>query len=1342
MAFAGSPYASTQPATMITAANAVLNGLVAPNGLNTIAWFEYGTSLAYGTPTPPTSVGSGANVVPFTMPISGLVQYQSYHFRIAASSSEGVVYGADQMFAVGKKVLAWGNNSSGQANVLDDLTTVVAVAGGQNHSLALKSDGTVAAWGNNSSRQLNVPSGLNNVVAVAAGYYHSLALKSDGTVVVWADNSLDQTNVPSGLNSVVAVAAGYYHSLALRSDGTVVAWGYNLYGQTNVPSGLNNVVAVAAGEVCSLALKSDGTVVAWGQYNNGFGYVPMYVPAGLSNVVAVAAGGAHSLALKTNGTVVAWGYNGYGQTSVPVGLSNVVALVGGQYHSLALRSDSTVVPWGQYYNGSAYVPMYVPIGLSNVVAVAGGYSHSLALVGNRTPVAMPKTAPGIPNPYLTILLSGTDADGDPLTFRITSLPTNGVLYQYNSSKADGVGDPVSSNNTLVSDSEGRVVFDSTIIVTNNVPNPTFQFIANDGMIDSDPATIGVNLIGTRPDVATQPATQVTGASAMLVGMVNPYYVPTTAWFEWGTNSPYEHRDNAFIAGSGATVANGATIVSFTTPITGLTNYQTYRFRLVASNSVGVAYGADQLFAVGKKVLAWGYDSFGQTNVLDDLTTVVAVAGGQDHSLALKSDGTVAAWGYNNYGQLNVPDDLNNVVAVAAGQYHSLALKSDGTIVAWGVNGNGQIDVPFGLSDVMAVVGGWNHNLALTRDGTVIAWGYNGYGQTSVPVGLSNVVAVAGGEACSLALKSDRTVIAWGQYYNGFSYVPMYVPVGLNDVVAVAEGRGHSLALKTNGMVVAWGYNGYGQTSVPAGLSNVVAVAAGAYHSLALKSDGTVVAWGHYYDDNLQSYFRTYVPDGLTNVVALAVGGAHSLALVGNHTPVATPKTAPGVPSPSLAISLSGTDADADSLSFRITALPTNGVLYQYNAGKAHGVGDLISAKNTLVSDLEGRVVFVPDTGASIDSYPTFQFVANDGLIDSAPSTIGVNLPGGVSAVTTLPAKVVTGTSALLMGTVNPKGMPTRAWIEWGLTDSYGTATNWVDLGDGTVPLTVSKVIERFSPNQTYHYRVATSNALGMAYGLDQTFIFLAPSVTTSAATLMIGATAVLNGSATPNGLPTQAWFEWGSNTNYGVKTALFDAGSGTNAVTITNQLTGLTPGQTYHFRLAATNDVGTNYGADMLFVILLPGSATTLSATSITGSNAALRGMLVPGAFSATAWFEWGTSPAYGTKTDPTNIVGGATIVSLANLITNLVQYQVYHFRLAVSNIVGGVAYGGDQAFSVGKKVFAWGYNYYDQTNAPVGLSNVVAVAGGGSTVWHSRATGQWSLGETTPMGRPVRLME
>jgi hypothetical protein len=172
---------------------------------------------------------------------------------------------------------------------------------------------------------------LNNVIAIAAGDIHSLALKSDGTVVGWGSNGFGQLNIPAGLNNVTAIAAGYGHSLALKSDGTVVAWGDNVYLQSSVPAGLNNVIAIAAGDVHSLALKSDGTVVAWGcgyLYNAG----QCTIPVGLSGVTAIAATGYHNLALMPS------------DTTSPIISANIVGTLGsnGWYTSNVTVSWSVV----------------------------------------------------------------------------------------------------------------------------------------------------------------------------------------------------------------------------------------------------------------------------------------------------------------------------------------------------------------------------------------------------------------------------------------------------------------------------------------------------------------------------------------------------------------------------------------------------------------------------------------------------------------------------------------------------------------------------------------------------------------------------------------------------------------------------------------------------------------------------------------------------------------------------------------------------------------------------------------------------------------------------------------
>ncbi|MES2569866.1 MAG: HYR domain-containing protein, partial [Verrucomicrobiota bacterium] len=270
------------------------------------------------------------------------------------------------------RVLAWGLDEKGQANVPSRLVGVKSISAGESFTAALKTDGTVVAWGDNQYGQLNVPAGLKEVRAIATGAAHTLALKDDGTIVAWGLNTVNQASVPNGLSNVQAIAAGANHNLALRSDGTVMEWGTpNPLGYKWLPEGLDQVKAIAtAGH--SVVLKTDGTVLAWG-YSP---YDQTLVPSGLKDVQAIAVGGDHTLALKADGTVVAWGSNLYGQTNVPVGLAGVQSIAAGRNHSLALKHDGTVVAWGSNLYGQADVLDAA----SGIQAIAAGFGHSAALV--------------------------------------------------------------------------------------------------------------------------------------------------------------------------------------------------------------------------------------------------------------------------------------------------------------------------------------------------------------------------------------------------------------------------------------------------------------------------------------------------------------------------------------------------------------------------------------------------------------------------------------------------------------------------------------------------------------------------------------------------------------------------------------------------------------------------------------------------------------------------------------------------------------------------------------------------------------------------------------------------
>jgi alpha-tubulin suppressor-like RCC1 family protein len=200
-------------------------------------------------------------------------------------------------------------NNDGQLNIPSPNSGYTDIAAGLDHSLGLRTDGSVAGWGYNQQGQCTVPEPNSGFRAVAAGGLHSLGLKEDGSVVGWGDSNNGLAIPPSPNSGFVAIACGTYHNLALREDGSLAAWGSNASGQCTVPSPNNGFVAIAAGGAHSLALRQDGSLAVFGHNLFGQGVLP----DPNTGFVAVAAGTWHSVALRADGSLVAWGRNTDGQ---------------------------------------------------------------------------------------------------------------------------------------------------------------------------------------------------------------------------------------------------------------------------------------------------------------------------------------------------------------------------------------------------------------------------------------------------------------------------------------------------------------------------------------------------------------------------------------------------------------------------------------------------------------------------------------------------------------------------------------------------------------------------------------------------------------------------------------------------------------------------------------------------------------------------------------------------------------------------------------------------------------------------------------------------------------------
>ena len=288
------------------------------------------------------------------------------------NKAEALLAEGDKVHAVKEMHAAGGFRGAREQSItiMEQISPSRSISAGWDHTVGLKSDGTVVAVGYNKDGRCDVRE-WTDIVAVTAGRDHTVGLKSDGTVV--GSNYSWQYDVREWTD-IVAVAAVYDYAVGLKSDGTVVSSNYSCQYAVRK---WKDIVAVAAGFSHTVGLKSNGTVVAVGDNEYGQCDVRKW-----KDIVAVAVGGDHTVGLKSDGTVVAVGGNYNGQCDVSE-WTDIVAVAAGSSHTVGLKSDGTVVAVGGNYNGQCDVRKW-----KEIVAVAAGFSHTVGLKSDGTVVAV------------------------------------------------------------------------------------------------------------------------------------------------------------------------------------------------------------------------------------------------------------------------------------------------------------------------------------------------------------------------------------------------------------------------------------------------------------------------------------------------------------------------------------------------------------------------------------------------------------------------------------------------------------------------------------------------------------------------------------------------------------------------------------------------------------------------------------------------------------------------------------------------------------------------------------------------------------------------------------------
>lgn len=723
------------------------------------------------------------------------------------------------------------------------------------HTVLLRSDGTVVAIGANQYGQLTIPTLPTGVTytAVSTSEQHTVLLRSDGTAVAVGYGAQGQTSIPALPPNLryTAVAAGGYHTVLLRSDGEVIAVGLNGLGQNTIPTLPAGVTytAIAAGDNHTLLLRSDGQVIAIG--DNGQGQVTIPGPPTGLRYTAIAAGRNHTALLRSDGAVLytqaTSGTNSTVVTNTPPAGTRYIAVAAGNYQTLMLRSDGSVQ---QIWSG--LTPPAVPAGLDYTKVFVGGLATAFLVGPSTRPDAVADSATTAEDGVLvidpaTLLANDTDPDGDTLTVTTVGKPAHGtatigadgtITYTphrnyfgtdtFTYTVTDGVGTD-SAKVTVTISGVNDVPLINSVLPTPGTGN-SWTVTINAADADSDPLTIAVTA-----ELANRVSVTPVAPNTFTVAVTD------TAW----------------------ALAHPGAQIQITTTVTD-------------GNSTPVA--STLTIGTVTNVLAQGANTFGQTNIpaLPAGVTYVDIAAGTEHTVLLRSDGTVVAVG-NRHEPGAIPALPAGVryTAIAAGNHHTLLLRSDGTVVGVGWNGQGQLNIPelTGGLTYTGIAAGFGHSVLLRSDGTAIAVGWNTSGESVIPplpTGLT-YTKVAASIRNTYLLRSDGALIAIGEATNSKTNVPALPPgVVYTDVSATHY---HAIALRSDGNIAAFGWNGFNHADLPALPAGVryTGIAAGYGQTVLLRSDGTVLAFG---DNTFGQSTVPVLPAGVT-FTDIATGTYHS-----------------------------------------------------------------------------------------------------------------------------------------------------------------------------------------------------------------------------------------------------------------------------------------------------------------------------------------------------------------------------------------------------------------------------------------------------------------------------------
>jgi DNA-binding beta-propeller fold protein YncE len=779
----------------------------------------------------------------------------------------------------------------------------------------------------------------------------------------------------------------------------------------------------------------------------------------------------------------------------------------------------------------------------------------------------------------------------------------------------------------------------------------------------------LNFLSFYPDATTEAATSVKATEATLNATVNPEGSATSYYFEYGTTTSYGTK----IPTTAKEVGSGTSNVAVSQTPTGLSSGTTYHYRVVATNGEGTTNGEDKTLTTLKLPKA-------TTEAATWIKATEAILQG-----TVNPEGSATSYHFE-YG-----------TTTSYGTKIPTSPASVGSSVGPGTSNVAVMRTPTGLTEgatyhyrvVAESAAGTTYGADKTSSSSfVTSFGIDNpecpeANPTGIAVSPEGNLWVTDSSGCSLVEEFN----AEGEYLSQLAEV-FSSPTG----IAIDPEGNLWVADTNNGYVDEFNAEGEYLSQFGPGLgANLNSIAIDAEGNLWVVDEGLCQVTKYSPEGEVLDQFgskgsgkeQLQFPRG----IAIDAEGNLWVADFGNHglkefnAEGEYLRQSGGLSNPSgIAIDPEGNLWVTSTGHSIVREFNSNGEFLSQFGSAGSGNGQFIHPYGIAI-DPEGNNLWVADTGNG--RVQEWEWVAQ-----FPPPT-----------ATTEAATSVKATEATLNATVNPEGLSTSYYFEYGTTTSYGTKipTTAKEVGSGTSNVAVSQTPTGLTPGATYHYRVVATNNEGTTNGEDKTLTTLKlPKATTEAATSVKTTEATLNATVNPEGSATTYQFEWGKTTSYGTKipTSAASVGSGSANVEVSEGISGLEEGATYHYRVVATSEAGTTTGADKTFTTLCPPSATTKAALEVTRNSATLGGSINPRGIATTFYVEYGTTTSYGSIPPefPLSVGSGTEDSEVFEPIEGLKAITVYHFRVVATNAQGITTYGEDETFTTAAPSFVTTY--------------------------------------------------